>query len=206
MRKRDNPHHDQITELIPWYVNGTLDEREMDEVSEHVAQCTECTDEIRREVQLARALRSEPTGLDALLARQGDNLRQLQARIHRPGNRWRRGTRLMIRQPPLLAACAVLLVLGIGAGLLLAGAPQRSGYELLTNPPVSGAPVVQVIFHAEAREQDLRALLLDSGGRMLGNPSARGVYRIALPADSDAVVYARRLHGHPAVRWAEAEL
>lgn len=35
-------HRDRIAPLIPWYVNGTLDDRERAEVSRHLLECADC--------------------------------------------------------------------------------------------------------------------------------------------------------------------
>ena len=65
---------------------------------------------------------------------------------------------------------------------------------------------VIVLLYPEVTERDLRLLILDSNGALLGGPSNKGVYRLALPPDVDAAAYARRLRQHPALRWVELEL
>ncbi len=65
--------------------------------------------------------------------------------------------------------------------------------------------MLQVVFHPETPEQDIRALLIESGSELLGSPSPQGVYRIAIGGEN-AAEFVLQLREHPAVRWAEVEL
>ena len=61
-------NHQAVVELIPWYVNGSLNEAETDRVNEHVAGCASCAAEIEAELQLARGIGNPPRGLERLEA------------------------------------------------------------------------------------------------------------------------------------------
>ncbi len=39
-------HHDEIIELLPWFVNQTLDEKQMSVVSDHLTDCEFCQSEV----------------------------------------------------------------------------------------------------------------------------------------------------------------
>ena len=198
--------HATVQHLIPWYVNGSLDERDMSLVSQHLKDCRECADEIRASLGLTRAMNAMD---DPLLARllEDKNMhfaaldRQIAVEArHKPdaaGIR-RAGSRGMAA-----LAAGVLLTLGLGV-VVLVGTPG-STYEAMTTSPAVGGPVLQLIFHPETYERDIRLLLLETEGELLGTPSPKGVYRVAVPNLSDPVAYAARLRGHPAVRWVEVE-
>lgn len=49
--------HAQISELLPWYVNGTLEAAEQRLVEDHLAACPDCVQELARSKALAAALR-----------------------------------------------------------------------------------------------------------------------------------------------------
>ncbi|RZV39346.1 MAG: zf-HC2 domain-containing protein [Chromatiales bacterium] len=42
----DHAEHDDITMLLPWYANGTLNEADRQRVDQHLATCGQCSDEL----------------------------------------------------------------------------------------------------------------------------------------------------------------
>lgn len=49
---------EQVRELIPWYLNGTLASSEAGEVAEHIASCPSCREELARTLQLSIQVRT----------------------------------------------------------------------------------------------------------------------------------------------------
>ena len=74
-------NHQTIVELIPWYVNGTLNEVETDRVSAHLAGCATCRAQIDAELELARQIGDPPEGLDRLEAAEQRSFEALAGRI-----------------------------------------------------------------------------------------------------------------------------
>jgi anti-sigma factor RsiW len=74
---REERQHQRISELIPWYVNGTLEAAERQAVEAHAAVCPRCQEELAAAAQLARAIQEaesaapspHPAQLSRLLAR-----------------------------------------------------------------------------------------------------------------------------------------
>ena len=192
-----DPVHQAVVELIPWYVNGTLAEREMDQVSGHVANCAACARVVEQEVAMARRVRTQPAGLERLLAQQGQAFTKLQNSLRYSSEQTKQWYR-----PAAVAAVVALVVMSF----LVGRASLEPTFEVMTNNVPYHGTVVQLIFHPQTREQDIRHLLADGGSELLGSPSPKGVYRIGLPPNVDARAYATRLKEHPAVRWAEVEL
>ena len=62
MSKHDNrlegDPHQAISELIPWYVNDTLENDERERVAQHIAECPACAQEIARCRTIAAVVRS----------------------------------------------------------------------------------------------------------------------------------------------------
>src|SRR6185503_8889039 len=53
--------HERVQELLPWYVNGTLDEREAREVERHLFSCPGCEKEAAQCRALAAAVSAPET-------------------------------------------------------------------------------------------------------------------------------------------------
>jgi hypothetical protein len=74
---REERQHRRISELIPWYVNGTLEAAERQAVEAHAAVCPRCQEELAAAAQLAREIQEaesaapspHPAQLSRLLAR-----------------------------------------------------------------------------------------------------------------------------------------
>lgn len=49
---------EQVRELIPWYVNGTLPGDEAAAVAGHIAQCADCRQELAQTLQISLQVRS----------------------------------------------------------------------------------------------------------------------------------------------------
>ena len=53
--------HEDLSLLLPWYVNGTLSEDERIAVQEHLADCEECRDSLALLADMQEAARNEPS-------------------------------------------------------------------------------------------------------------------------------------------------
>src|SRR5579862_8481108 len=69
--------HRGISDLIPWYVNGTLSDRECERVDVHVDSCAVCRQELAGEHRLYDDMAAEP-GVEYMPA---PSLKRLQAMI-----------------------------------------------------------------------------------------------------------------------------
>ena len=82
MSKHDNrlegDPHQAISELIPWYVNDTLENDERERVAQHIAECPACAQEIARCRTIAAVVRSADM---ADLKRQLDGGKKALARL-----------------------------------------------------------------------------------------------------------------------------
>lgn len=194
-----NDHH-AVTQLIPWYVNGSLNEAEMATVEAHLEACADCRRAVRTDVAEARQLHTglDDARIDALTARRGREFDILRGRLNRAAPRRRPGA--PNRWVPAIAA---LLVIGaVLPAVWLAPAPAV--YQLRTSQAPGEAPVLQLVFRDGTSSEDID-LLIRTSGTLIGRPSTGGVYRVALASDDPAALLAR-IRAHPLVRWAEIEL
>ncbi len=189
-----DPAHRATLELLPWYVNGTLEGGERAQVEAHLSACLPC----RRELEAQRALQS------AMSASPHDpELTQALARMHAHLHAAERGPllglmrRLWHGSHPLLRgalALQLVVILGLAAALALrppaefrtlssqaAGAQERTG--------------IAVIFNDGRSEHEVRSLLTQLGLRIVDGPTEAGAYTLVVHSGHrDAKVAALREH------------
>jgi hypothetical protein len=180
----------EVLALLPWYPEGALGDAERGRVEAHAASCEACRRELAfiegsaepepgsvpdREQLWARTLARIAAGEPA-----GAPLRRTL--------RWRRA---------FAAAAGVLLALGVGllAGVTLFGDAEPAAYQVAAGSAASaGAPALDVIFRPEASAERIAAALRGVGAGIVSGPSpVNGIYRVRLPAGSDAARAALQL-------------
>ncbi len=221
MREREDHGervHQRVWELLPWYVNGSLAERERERVEAHLAACLRCQDEERVCQSMAGVVAAagevapapHPVQLQRMLARVEESERE----ERESAGRWRllAPLRGLVQATPrplrgaLVAQAAVILLL-IG---FLAWSVQRPGtapnlqpvYRTLSNPDAAPVPTVRlrVMFSPRATEKEIRELLHGIHGEITAGPSPSGAYTVEVPAASDpAGVVLARLRSEPQV-------
>ena len=181
-------------ELLPFYVNGTLEAGEQRLVEEQLARSRA----LRAELEWLRKLDAQLD--EGAAAPAGDlGLSRLMARIDAerdgrvvtlPASRRRRWM-----LPALALAASVLLAQSIVIGVLM---QQHDDVlrPLSGHPPQAAGALLQVRFKAEAPEGRLRALLIDAGADIVSGPGALGIY--TLRVDPKRVAEAvKRLKSEP---------
>ncbi len=158
-------------ELLPWYVNGTLPQRQREDVAAHLAECKRCRKEVAFLEEIREGIREGSDGADA-----GEiGLRRLLREVER--EEARKPTRSWWR--PALGLAAAMII-GIQMVLLLN--LEREPSDSFT--PLSGAEklgaVLQIRFNPAATEAQIRELLQSVNARLVDGPGAIGVYRLRL--------------------------
>ncbi|MGI9326795.1 MAG: zf-HC2 domain-containing protein [Pseudomonadales bacterium] len=190
--------HAKCQELIPWYVNDSLDATELSKLQPHLERCADCRQQIEEAKAIVQSMEDDQAfheKLEQLACRQDESFDKLSQHLVAPRHR---------RFLPLLTTTAVVLC-AVALALTIGLRPQSTTFESMTRDASTESPIVQVLFSPGFTEAELRQFLEDSQGRLLGSPSAKGMYRIALPVGQDAAEYASRVRKHPGVRWAESE-
>ena len=227
MAKHDNrlegDPHQAISELIPWYVNDTLENDERERVAQHIAECPACAQEIARCRTIAAVVRSADM---ADLNPSQERVARIMARIDstdrsKPEHRrhsireWVRKIRLTFEETPsrirwALAAQAAVIVLLAAAVVLQLSASPGPLYRTLSDAGAISEPGkshIQVIFAEDITEREMRTLLDSIGARIVSGPSPIAVYTLGIAAgDSDAERIRdilAVLRAHPKIRLAE---
>jgi hypothetical protein len=178
--------HRQVAELLPWYVNGTLEGPELDRMEGHLERCGSCRTVLAAERGLAHALRTSEELAFSPERALGRLRGRLTAELEPDRPRaigWQERLR-GLSSPVRWALAGQLLVIAALSAALLWPHPDPAPFQTLTTPSevdTSEAESLRIVFNATTSEGDLRALLLESGGRIVAGPSRFGVYTIEVP-------------------------
>ena len=182
----------RFQELLPFYVNGTLQGEERDWMERQLAEHADA----RAELDAVRALQSGITlslpevpdtiGLDKVMTR---------IRADQPGWLDRAAAWLGLGGGLRPAtAFAGLAIIAVQAGVivsLVAGSPDEDAAGGLRAPKataVHDGPLLKVNFAPDAKEAEIRHLLVSVQGRLAGGPGQLGDYYIAVPAGREAAL------------------
>jgi hypothetical protein len=220
--------HRRVWELLPWYVNGSLAEREREQVEAHVAGCGGCQAEeqaCRRMAEgVSAAGEAAPSPHPVKLRRLLDRIEEIEEEKERAPGGWLAPVRALLRATPrplrgaLAAQAAVILLLVglLGWSLRAPAVPSSSAtivppaaYRTLSSPAVQPAHVerLRMMFSPRATEKEIREILHGVRGEIVAGPGSLGVYTVEVPAGSEpAAVVLAHLRTEPRVVFAEPEL
>jgi anti-sigma factor RsiW len=170
----------RIEELLPFYLNGTLDEGERVEVEAALAESEdlrwelEFLEGVQRDVQTRDPGRSPGDFGLARLMRDIEAEGRVSAPVVQSRSRvWQIAAAVALA---LFATQTVLVVTSPGTLVELAGG-ETAGAK---------GPTLTVAFVPEASEAEIRALLLANGLEIVGGPSALGLWTVAVSGDGSA--------------------
>ena len=223
----DANQHQKVWEILPWYINGTLDSHEHEFVARHILSCQSCAEEVARCQSTATAVRSAKEGA---WSPSPEHLARLMERIDRASTsaapeRWRNHAREWIEKirrhfqetPSLfrwaLAAQTAAIVLLTAATIWQASVTPFSLYRTLSNAgsaPEAGRVHLQVVFADDITEREIRTLLSSIEATIVAGPTPMAVYTVALAGDDRGGAARTRetlavLRAHPKVRLAEVK-
>jgi len=200
---RITDHHDAVTELLPWYVNDTLDESERNLVSEHIGDCDDCRENVELLLRVQRTVRNEsPAPLvpaprtDKLLAALDGRDRSYALR-----SRWQ-----------WLAAASVVILVGVSSVLLWQrgdGLDSPTRFETATSPASSDSInyVVELRFvdgvSAEARTALFDAIDAPDPATQAGESYSRVTLALGPLSLTELEGYIEDIESHPEISTAE---
>lgn len=169
-------HH--VSELLPWYANGTLPDAQRSEVERHLGGCEHCRAELAwitrlgADVKAATPRPAGDLGLSRFLERIAPESNVLPLR-RRERPRW--------LVPALALAASVLVAQTLVIGVLLHDRQQT--LHTLGGPGVAQGTLLQVTFTPQATEAQIRLLLASVEARIVDGPGALGVYTVSVPPE-----------------------
>jgi Putative zinc-finger len=209
--RRTEIEHHEISALIPWYVNETIEERDRQRVDAHVNVCVPCRDDLAVQQRLCEAIEAQPA-LDYMPVA---SLKLLHARL----DAMQAGA---ASSPPPAAQptnampwrgwmAASIAVMAVAVALLAAdrwvqfeSRESQPRYQTVTNSlPRPPGEVIRAVFSPSITLVELQTILDEAQLRIVSGPTEAGVYSLAsnatLPVSSSLAL----LRQHSTVRFAE---
>ena len=205
--------HQEVSALIPWYVNSRLSASERLKVDAHIVDCAACRADVLVEQQIFEAIKGAPT-VEYMPAA---SLKRLQARLDAlqsvepaadaaPVVKIRSG-----RFPKRALMAASVAVVAITISLLLADrwvqfrAQQAApNYHTVTSStPHDRDEVIRAVFAPTITLVELQAILDEADLRIVSGPTEAGVYSLAAKSSRPVRSSLTLLRQHPTVRFAE---
>jgi hypothetical protein len=194
--------HQDIIELLPWYVNATLSQPEREAVRQHLAGgCRDCARELESLSAMHRAIgeldeqtpEPSPFMLNRALAEIEDFERS--RAVRRSSQReswWQPITRLWTTPVFARVALATQLALVVALGTVSVYQYMHPRVvekeKIITASGPSSGTLIMVQFNENATEREITQALQGIHGKIVEGPSAGGTYTIQLdlPADNTA--------------------
>lgn len=223
--------HEEISALMPWYVNGTVSDVERQRIDSHLLVCATCREDLvqerrvfqrvateasveympaaslkRLQAQLdaldANASRSVPAELDAKVG--------MEASARRNALPTQRSWRRSIPQRELMAAS--IAVVGLVIGLFAANRwteihareSQPNYYTVTTSATHPAGEVIRAVFVPTITLIELQSILEESQLRIVSGPTEAGVYSLAATSPRSVNSSLALLRHHSTVRFAES--
>ena len=200
--------HQQMSALMPWYVNGTIREEDRGKLESHCAECARCREELALEQQIHRGMAQQPAVeyMPAASLKKLQNLidgraeANLKARGARPTRRFAR--------PSLMAASVAALALAVSMlaadRVMVARSQGEARIRTVTDARVVPAgEVIRAVFAPEVTVTQLKVLLDEAQMRIVSGPTEAGVYSLAATSKRPVSESLAVLRRHPDVRFAE---
>jgi len=185
---------EKFDELLPFYVNETLDEADRAWVDAYLREHPKSVSELQWYRSLQETMKrdapavSAEIGLDKVMARIRAERAPSRAPTRRAptfGERLREFFSSITPQPLLRPALAGALAVVVVQGIVIASLATRpdEGTEIRAARPtvVDPGPFLKVNFKADAREADIRMLLVEIDGSLAGGPGQLGDWYVRIP-------------------------
>lgn len=178
--------HKKVTELLPWYVNGSLSDFQRAEVDRHLGECLPCRAALREEQRIHGLVRDQedvPIGAAYGL---GDLLSRIDEK--------HASKRPILKRPVYAFSVAIAGVAAVVAFVFfmqpIAPDPGSASFTTLTDAPLSATNRIDIIFSDEIESVEISTIINAIDGRIIDGPSELGRHTIALPEDSESAVQA----------------
>lgn len=188
MTEQERLMHERFEELLPWYVNGTLGATEREWVEGYLHSYPDAGSELRWHQFLQSGLKenapvvSPDIGLDEALGR----IRQ-ERRARAPDWMERvRGFFSSFRLTPAMATALGIIVLQAAVITSLLPTSLQPNYAEVRSagrPDTTEGPLLRVNFKPDAKESEMRLLLISVGGTLVAGPGQLGDYFVRVPTD-----------------------
>lgn len=211
--------HEAVWLLIPWYVNGRLDEPQRAHVDAHLQACQACRGEVLMQRQICQTMAASNPDIEQLPTA---SLRRLMQKIDAQENPphaapidiaptpvTRMQQILAWRRPSSLAASlAVVAAAALGFIVLnhteLADKESPADYYTVTSPtPPIALEVIRAVFAPNMTVADMQRILNEAQLHIVAGPTSLGVYSLAKTGAQPVDESLLQLRQHKEVLFAE---
>ncbi len=191
---------DRFDELLPWYVNGSLGAEDREWVEKYLVEHPEARAELDWHQSLGARIQGNAPAVPATigLARAMTLIRGDRPTISERITAF--FGMLGVRPVAAFAGLAIFAVQGVFI-LNLLNASREGDVEMraIKATTADEGPMLKLNFAPDAKEAEIRHLLLSIQGRLAGGPGQLGDYFVVVPAGKEAAV-ADRLRANPIVQ------
>jgi Putative zinc-finger len=213
-RIENSAEHHEVSALIPWYVNETLQERDCQRLEAHVGVCAICREDLAAQQRICAAIEAQPAidympvaslkRLQARLDAQAESAPTLAPPEEQHTNRlpWRGGMAASIA----VMAVAVALLAADRWAQVEARLAQPNYQTVTTSAPRPQGEVIRAVFSPTITLVELQTILDEAQLRIVSGPTEAGVYSLASESTLTVRASLALLRQHSTVRFAEATL
>ena len=187
-----NDEHRKIWELLPWYINHSLDPAEQDMVMKHIKTCITCRIELNQQQQIFEKMQQT----DLLQQVSQASFAQLKKRIEdqpklpviAKNDETEKQPKqfshhfLAFAKYTALAASLLLLALPFMLNPFVDKPELRDDYRTLANS-VAGEQknnMIRIVFADQSDAEQIQAILDNVSGHIVRGPSQNGVYEVQI--------------------------
>ena len=194
---------DRFAELLPWYVNGSIDAADRAFVDSYLAEHPDARAELAWYESLQTRMRETVPAVPATI---GLERAMKKIRADQPTLAERIGAFVGVLGMRPAAALSVFAIIVVQGGVIanMMNRVHDDSLEIraLRAQTVEEGPLIKVNFAPDAKESDIRLLLVSVQGTLTGGPGQLGDYYVRVPAGKEATA-AEKLKGKPIVQAAE---
>jgi hypothetical protein len=210
-------NHQEISALLPWYVNGSIGEQERQRVDAHLIACAGCRDDLVQERRIyagmtaetaveympAASLKSLQARLDGLVGGAPENVPADVRTVRKPDRRSMAWQGLMAASVAVMAVAISLLA--ADRWMQLRAHASEPVYYTVTSPAAHAqGEVIRAVFSPTITLVELQAILDAAQLRIIAGPTEAGVYSLAANSHRPVTSSLALLRGNPQVRFAES--
>jgi hypothetical protein len=193
----------RFAELLPWYVNGAIDAADRSWVESYLSEHPDARAELAWYRSLQKRIQENVPAVPTTI---GLSRAMNLIRGDRPTFAERISAifgGVAVRPALTYALLAVVVVQGgVMVNMVNQAREDASEMRALRAQTVEEGPLVKVNFAPDARESDIRLLLVSVQGTLAGGPGQLGDYYVRVPAGKEAQAVAK-LQGKPIVQAVE---
>ena len=193
-------NHDEIWLLLPWYINGSLQVFEREQVKAHVQVCLTCRRELASQAMLAKHLEHTPRveisskpSFERLMSRLQEEDAIKPSHVNPPKHKavqsvsWKQAFIDWLAPKHLTAAFATGLLAVVVVSLMnhMQSSPTQT-YHTVAEPNSLDRfkpNDIRVVFAEQVADTEIRRLLSSTHGSIVDGPNPAGVYTVRISSD-----------------------